>query len=249
MKILSWNILANEFIKKRYYPMIPPDILINRKNRQNQIIITLRQTNADVMLLQEVMQSEYNLLVHYFGKTHHIIRGKYISWQNKRSSSCNVTLLSKQSFGLPANFLLDLKFGLIVQCYLFNENNVTSGNVPLPIIIINVHLDDISHANRIDEIKELEPNINSIPNVILGGDFNENYKADSTLYKSIKSMGLKIFNRKPSYYVERPMCIDNIMLKGPIAKNKSSVILNVAGTDIVSQYLTYGSDHLPVVVY
>ena len=62
-------------------------------------------------------------------------------------------------------------------------------------------------------------------------------------------MGLKIFNRKPSYYVERPMCIDNIMLKGPIAKNKSSVILNVAGTDIVSQYLTYGSDHLPVVVY
>ena len=85
--------------------------------------------------------------------------------------------------------------------------------MPLPIIIINVHLDDISHANRIDEIKELEPNINSIPNVILGGDFNENYKADSTLYKSIKSMGLKIFNRKPSYYVERPMCIDNIMLK------------------------------------
>jgi hypothetical protein len=243
MKILSWNILANEFIKKRYYPMIPPDILINRKNRQNQIIITLRQTNADVMLLQEVMQSEYNLLVHYFGKTHHIIRGKYISWQNKRSSSGNVTLLRKQSFGLPANFLINLKFGLIVQCYL------KSGSSTQPIIIINVHLDDISHANRIDEIKELEPNINSIPNVILGGDFNEIYKADSTLYKSIKSMGLKIFNNKPSYYVERPMCIDNIMLKGPIAKNKSSVILNVAGTDIVSQYLTYGSDHLPVVVY
>ena len=34
IKILSWNILADEFIKKRDYPKIPPMLLLNRKNRQ-----------------------------------------------------------------------------------------------------------------------------------------------------------------------------------------------------------------------
>jgi mRNA deadenylase 3'-5' endonuclease subunit Ccr4 len=54
MKILSWNILADEFIKKRYYPMIPSEVLLNRKQRQIQIISTLVHADMDVMLLQEV---------------------------------------------------------------------------------------------------------------------------------------------------------------------------------------------------
>ena len=42
MKVLSWNILAHEFIKKSYYPMINPKILFNRKGRLTQITNLLK---------------------------------------------------------------------------------------------------------------------------------------------------------------------------------------------------------------
>ena len=95
MKILSWNILANEFIKQSYYDMIPSQILFNRQKRQERIIETLKEANADIMLLQEVMQSEYNKLEDEFQKTYHLLKGKHIHWQNKRSYSGNVILLRK----------------------------------------------------------------------------------------------------------------------------------------------------------
>ena len=63
MKIMTWNILANEFIKKSYYPMISKKHLFNRENRKTQIITILTTVDTDIMLLQEVMQSEYNLLI------------------------------------------------------------------------------------------------------------------------------------------------------------------------------------------
>jgi endonuclease/exonuclease/phosphatase family metal-dependent hydrolase len=239
MKIISWNILANEFINKRYYPMIPANILLNRANRQNQIIITLRENDADIMLLQEVMQAEYNLLVHYFGKSHHLLRGKYITWQNKRSYSGNVTLLRKTFFNAASIFMVNLDFGLAVQCA------TKSGS---PLLILNIHLDDISHTKRMIQMTELELSLFSQPNVILGGDFNEHYKHDSPseLYQKMKSLGLKISNRQPTYSIERPQCIDNILLKGILAVTKSPNSKD--SKDVVSQYLTYGSDHLPVVV-
>ena len=102
MKVLSWNILANEFIAQKYYTMIPSEILFNRQQRQDNILATLLAIDADIMLLQEVMQSEYNLLTTHYDKTHHIIRGKYITWQNKRGYSGNVTLLRKQMFSFTA---------------------------------------------------------------------------------------------------------------------------------------------------
>ena len=240
MKIISWNILANEFINKRYYPMIPANILLNRANRQNQIIITLRENDADIMLLQEVMQAEYNLLVHYFGKTHHLIRGKYITWQNKRSYSGNVTLLRKTFFHPASIFLVNLDFGLAVQCA------TKSGS---PLLILNIHLDDVAHTKRMIQLTELELTIFSQPNVILGGDFNEHYNpaSPSELYEKMKSLGFKIGNRHPTYAIERPMCIDNILLKGILAKN-IKLITKKDEKDVVAQYLTYGSDHLPVIL-
>ena len=98
MKILSWNILAHEFIKKRYYPMVPPEIILNRKHRETQIVNIIKHMDMDVMLLQEVMES-YNALTHSLQKTHYLVRGQYIKWQGKQSYSGNVILLRKS--GLP----------------------------------------------------------------------------------------------------------------------------------------------------
>ena len=237
MKILSWNILADEFIKKRYYPMIPPDILLNRQHRQTQIIHSLIHMDMDVMLLQEVMQSEYNALENTFRKTHHLLRGPYIKWQGTQSHSGNVILLRKSLFSQPR--VMPLKFGLGVQCIYKNR----------PLVIFNIHLDDISHNERVKQLEELLPAISQSEQVIVGGDFNENYTATSELYQHMKkNAGLKVLNHKPTYFIERKMCIDNILVKGLNLKHPRAHVLDAFNGDRVKQFITYGSDHLPVAI-
>ena len=239
MKILSWNILADEFIKKRYYPMIPSDLLLNRKERQNHIITILKHMDMDVMLLQEVMQGEYNALVHTFQKTHHLIRSKNIKWQGKQSSSGNVILLRKSLFQLkesiPLAFGVSLAFGVAVQCLYKNR----------PLLILNIHLDDVAKEKRLEQINTLLPYFSANEQIIVGGDFNEHYTTTSELYKIA---GLKIMNKKPTYFIEKKMCIDNILIKGIALKHQSAYVLDSFGGDVVKQFLTYGSDHLPVAV-
>lgn len=238
MKILSWNILAHEFIKKRYYPMIPTEVLMNRKERIKQIITTLVHADMDVMLLQEVMQSEYNALVKVFQKTHHLIKGKNIKWQSIQSHSGNLILLRKSL--CQVNEHISLAFGIAVQCVYKNR----------PLLIINVHLDDLSKRKRLNQFKELLPYFSANEQIIVGGDFNEHYniKLPSELYQTAKAAGLKIMNKKPSYYIEKKMCIDTILVKGIALKHSAAQVVNDFGSDIPKQFITYGSDHLPVIV-
>jgi mRNA deadenylase 3'-5' endonuclease subunit Ccr4 len=287
MKIISWNILANEFIKKADYPMIKGKMLFNRKGRLTQITSILQNVNADVMLLQEVMQAEYNSLSETFEKEYYVIKGKNINWYNKKSYSGNVTFLRKNVFSLLANnekgMIKDLEFGLYVRCYFLDmvRENVT-GNVPknvcdnicsvnasvvaqkdvnkivgikhnstkklMPIDIINVHLDDISHAKRISEIKSIEEEIGGAKKVILGGDFNQDYKPKSNLYKLLnRDMGLKIYIKDPTYLIEKKMCIDHLMTKG-FGRDSCGCVVNNFGDDVLQQFKEYGSDHLPIII-
>ena len=240
MKILSWNILANEFIQERYYPMIPSQLLFNRQKRQERIIATLKQADTDIILLQEVMQSEYNLLYSEFHTTYHLIRGKYIQWQkNKRNYSGNVILLRKNMFS-PVHYSIDLDVGLAIQCHLKHSD--------IPILVINTHLDDVSQTKRLQQIKELEPLLINNKRIILGGDFNEHYTNKSRLYSLIKDYFLTSYNDEPSYYIEKKMCIDHIMIKGFETHNKNSKVINDFGDDIIQQFANYGSDHLPVML-
>jgi endonuclease/exonuclease/phosphatase family metal-dependent hydrolase len=240
MKLLSWNILADEFVKERYYPMIPPEIVLEREQRQKQISTLLTYIDADVMLLQEVMTAEYNLIVAAFKKTHHILRGKYIKWQQNPSHSGNVTLLRKAKFTLPTKPVIDLKFGLMVQCK----------NKAEPVLVINIHLDDLSPDKRVKQMEELLPLIQTHDKIIIGGDFNDNYcqAKPSGLYKILKNVGLSFYNEKPTYYVERPLCIDHILTKGLTFINKEARVVNDFKKDIVKQYTAYGSDHLPIIL-
>jgi len=288
MKIISWNILANEFIKKADYPMIKGKMLFNRKGRLTQITSILKNVNADVMLLQEVMQAEYNSLSETFEKEYYVIKGKNINWYNKKSYSGNVTFLRKNVFSLLANnekgMIKDLEFGLYVKCYFLDmvrENvpkNVQAKNVCenicsvnasagpprevkkpgeikqnstqklMPIDIINVHLDDISHAKRISEIKSIEEEIGGAKNVILGGDFNQDYKPKSNLYKLLnRDMGLKIYIKDPTYLIEKKMCIDHLMTKG-FGRDSCGCVVNNFGDDVLQQFKEYGSDHLPIII-
>ena len=283
MKIISWNILANEFIKKADYPMIKGKMLFNRKGRLTQITSILQNVNADVMLLQEVMQAEYNSLSDTFEKEYYVIKGKNINWYNKKSYSGNVTFLRKNVFSLSANnekgMIKDLEFALYVKCYFLDKvrenvpenvcENICSVNAStgpqkdvnkivgikqnstkklMPIDIINVHLDDISHAKRISEIKSIEDEIRGTKKVILGGDFNQDYKPKSNLYKLLnRDMGLKIYIKDPTYLIEKKMCIDHLMTKG-FSRDSCGCVVNNFGDDVLQQFKEYGSDHLPIII-
>ena len=237
MKILSWNILANEFINKRYYPMLPTDILFKRSARLQQIILLLSREDADVLLLQEVMLSEYNALDTFFSRYYHLIKSKPIVWQGVRCHSMNVILLRKNMFSLRGAGITFFNFGVIVECGL-NKNTIT---------IANVHLDDLSKAVRLKQLEEIKSQLTSVDSVILGGDFNENYSKTSPLYNRVESFGLKIINDFTTYYIGRKMCIDNIMLKGSSNKVKVKVI-NEYDNNVLQHFINYGSDHLPVIV-
>ena len=290
MKIISWNILANEFIKKADYPMIKGKMLFNRKGRLTQITSILINVNADVMLLQEVMQAEYNSLSETFEKEYYIIKGNTINWYNKKSYSGNVTFLRKNVFSLSSNndMIKDLEFGLYVKCYFLDKEQAknapenVSKNVPknvcenicsitplappqqkinnsvkikpnskhklMPIDIINVHLDDISHAKRISEIKSIDEEIRGSKRVILGGDFNQDYKSKSNLYKLLnQSLGLKIYIKDPTYLIEKKICIDHLMTKG-FDRGSCGCVVNNYGDDVLQQFKEYGSDHLPIII-
>ena len=240
MKILSWNILANEFIAKRYYPMLPADLIFKRSTRLQRIMALLVEEDADVILLQEVMLSEFNALEQQFGRHYNLVKGKPIVWQGIRSHSYNVILLRKTMFAIKGANVSFFTFGVMVECGLKYDTTSYA-----PILICNVHLDDLSKVVRLKQLEEL--NLQEGNNVILGGDFNENYSKTSPLYNRAKSFGLKVMNDKPTYYIGRKMCIDNIMLKGSSNKVKVKVI-NEFENDVLQHFIHYGSDHLPVVV-
>ena len=220
MKIISWNILADEFIDSDYF-MIPSELLnsvVRYEKIKNKII------DADVILLQEVMGSFTEFT------EHHIIRGKDMIWQGVKSSSCAMILLRKSLFSISSILYLD--FGVGVYCTYKDTS----------LLIINIHLDDLSHDVRMRQINSLV--FNSIP-VILGGDFNE---------EGLYPEGFTVWNNKPTYFMGETLCIDNILTRGfestrgfELTKEFNSCHVDNVN-DVVSQFELYGSDHLPVIL-
>ena len=73
VKVLSWNILASEWITKEDYPDIKQAELFNSKKRIKTIIDKLKTYNSDIMLLQEVMPDAYKVINKSFKDAIYII--------------------------------------------------------------------------------------------------------------------------------------------------------------------------------
>ena len=97
MKVLSWNILAQEWIKKSYYKGVDEKILFNRKKRFSTIKKHILEEKADIILLQEVMPYEYKHLVKLLKETHHASPLLPISWNGVYGQSGNVTFIGRNS--------------------------------------------------------------------------------------------------------------------------------------------------------
>ena len=239
MKILSWNILAEEWIKSSYYTKINKHILFNRFERFQRILGILQNSKADIILLQEVMPSEYEMLKYHFHINYIISPLALIQWKNQdenedvnKGTSGNMTLLSRnqKQFQDIKHYAFD--FGLYIELE--------------EIGICNIHLDDLSKQKRIIQIKMLEEEILYRKNkVILGGDFNEDYQENSFIYNVNEFI---VHNKECStYYIDKKMNIDNIMTRGFFEEDKEKQYFKYPSS-MQEGMLEYGSDHLPIIV-
>lgn len=235
MKVLTWNILAAEWVKKSYYPGVDTSVIFDNKARFARIGKILKEIDADIIMLQEVMPKEYLSLVLLFGKKYFISELKTMVWgYNKNSESGNVTFLKRSLF--PKNTIshYPLEYGVYTQCLYKNK----------PCDIFNIHLDDQSPQKRYKQWDDLHAISRKKDNrIIIAGDFNHEYKKKCKLYNT---PGFETHNLCPTYYIERKMNIDNILTKGfqkaPLSK------CNWYPTRVEDGFKEYGSDHLPVLV-
>lgn len=243
MKVISWNILADEFIEEKYYQLIPIKFL-DRNKRLKIIINRIKQENPDVLLLQEVMIKEYNILKKLFKNFYisnlNTINWKYLNEYGNKSESGNIILLRKTKF---SNFEYILDEFCMVSCIYKNEK----------ICFINIHLDDLSSITRYKQIYKIIHKTNKFNNIIIAGDFNEKYNKKSNMYKLFKKYGYKssIINNDPTYFISKTQSIDNIFYRN--FDLKSSFVSNDCGKrtieNIICQMVDYGSDHFPIISY
>ena len=111
MRIISWNILASEWIKGVYYPNISKKILFDREARLKCILSILKKTDADIILLQEVMVNEYKAMKKHFAKNYYCSPLVPIQWKygltktKKESESGNMTLCRDTLFSKQLKYL------------------------------------------------------------------------------------------------------------------------------------------------
>jgi len=232
LKILTWNILASEWIDDDTYNMVDKKILYNNKERIQKIITYLVKSDADILLLQEVMPYEYNKIKKAFEEKYNISMLQQINWDIIKNNSGNVSLFKKAIFHKDNLEHNALDFGIYTKCK--HKKKVCA--------IFNIHLDDISINLRYKQIKSLTPIIGSITNCIIGGDFNHQYNKNTKFYKIPDFI---IHNKCHSYYIEKKMIIDNILSKGfKILPNSKCPLYP---KNIEHGFIKYGSDHLPII--
>ena len=253
MKIVSWNILAAEWIKKSYYPTVKENVLFDRKSILKIIMERINEENPDILLLQEVMELEYKTFIKHFQDKYHISFLSPIDWSKDASKkykkteitseSGNVTLLKKSVFKSKKNIheqTLEMNFGLYTTTLLDSKQ----------IHIFNIHLNDLHGQTRNKQINLLRPFLEKQQYCIIAGDFNQEYRPDSTLYTI---PGFKVNNKCPTYYVEKNMNIDNILTKGFVEKKEkeketeTGKKCNYVPLKVENGLKIYGSDHLPVI--
>jgi endonuclease/exonuclease/phosphatase family metal-dependent hydrolase len=226
MKILTWNILAEEWIEKEYYPTIQDFSVMDSSRRITLILNKLYRENADIMLLQEVMDVDYDLLFKHFKKEYYISSLHPIRWDKLNSSSGNITMVRKTLVKRVSEFPLDYGIGVKAD----------------HMVIYNVHLDDVSLSKRKKQISLLRPMIEKEKYVILGGDFNQEYTDSCPIYQFEDTV---VHNKCVTYFVEKNMNIDNIITKGFMTTMHSCPFVP---TNVTEGVKVYGSDHIPVII-
>jgi endonuclease/exonuclease/phosphatase family metal-dependent hydrolase len=249
-QVLTWNILADEFVHEQDYLHFDFDQIKNRNQRIETITNYLLQQDLNIILLQEVMINEMHYLhdkmfeTFYFS---HLYSNQWDDYPN--SESGNLVLFSKKHFTdlfyTEPLMYKEKVFGVHVLLYEKKTNQ--------RLHIFNIHLNDQYFLIRKAQLKSIQNKLQNYNRVILGGDFNQNYWSNNkTLYK-MNDNYIVLNTMYKTYYVNKAnINIDNILVKGfqnndnenNDNKNNNNDNENNDNNDFLMKL--YGSDHLPV---
>jgi endonuclease/exonuclease/phosphatase family metal-dependent hydrolase len=242
MKIISWNILAIEFVKKSYYPYIDIELINDRRQRIKQISALLQKENPDIIMLQEVMPYEYKYLTSKLEPQYAATELCKIDWSYyKDSESGNVTIYKKSVFAF------DSVDKLVYNSNVFGQRTglqIKKTNTLLH--VFNVHLNDEYGQTRNAQINSIRSLLSTAKYCVLGGDFNQEYNAKSKLFRI---PNFDVQNHNITYY-EDNMNIDNILTKGFQMVSIDKNIISILQQNTLQQntFKKIGSDHIPVII-
>jgi endonuclease/exonuclease/phosphatase family metal-dependent hydrolase len=265
MKVLTWNILSSMWLypDEDYQGIDNYDLDFN--NRLVRIVDRINYHNPDIVLLQEVSTAEYKKLKKALEDNYLIpklIQHGRSHWKNylykghKYQPNGNLIIIKRDS-ELTTN--KDRKPFVMHSIKLSKDGNVAGVLLVkhLGLIVVSVHLDDLSKLKRNNEIRTLfnflEP-YREDHIIVIGGDFNAEYQ--EYLHNLIRKAGFKtgqapLKKNAVSYAFEPRGLIDYIYVMG--GKIKSYMVddrlidrmNNVENNKETIQ--KYGSDHYPVI--
>lgn len=254
LKILSWNILAEnciDFINPaEYYPDIPVNFL-KMSFRYPIIVQRIKEYNADIVMLQEMTPDIRIKLINDFKHIYTISPfARHKTGEKKPEWYGNLTMIRHDMFH-------DIKFKV---AYLAESGTASlistmkyilrdKGNVEQRVMSVNIHFDAYKETKRIAEAKSLLNWLNKLDadwKVIISGDFNSDATQLHKLFAGYKSV-IKRTEAKSTYLCEDPM-IDYIYVKH--MKVVIGIIDNISAKKkrcMRHTLKTYGSDHHPVI--
>jgi len=266
--ILSWNVLAQDYIDKSYDKY--KDYL-DFDYRSKKIIYHLKKLDSDIIFLQEVDYNFYKLLKiefknYYFGK---LIKN---CWNECKTHTFNL-IMSKYKLKL-------------IKIFKLNEFNNSQGIFRVKIIdryyyLVNIHLYDKNNKIRQMELTKILNKLNNnmhsnnmhsnnmhsnnmhSNNIIIGGDFNNNiinnnFKKILDKYNYINATQIENITEDDFTYQlnDNFMLIDFFVVKNiDKFKTKNNLRYNLRynlqynNTQKLPILKYYGSDHLPILLY
>lgn len=243
LTVLSFNILAEQFIDYSDLSADYPGIKINdlkEENRLPKTITFLKKINADIMMLQEINAKTLKLIREEFDTyvIYPLARHQTEEAKQKGNMYGNLIMIKKgiaskgsyQTYTVP---VLGSAFAILNTK--INDKNV---------LLVNIHLDaDPTETKRKLEIEVLlallKPHLNT-HSILISGDFNT---SNANTHKKFKDFTSVIDKHKGTYLNDDPM-IDWIYVRN-ITIN-SGKIFKPAKASASTPLKKYGSDHYPV---
>lgn len=238
MKVVTWNILADQYIDFENLQVDYPTISAKSLSldvRLPKILRWIRKSKGDIILLQEVTPPVRKALIEAFDERYWVgPLATHRGHEPNGTSSGTLSLVSRQIF--PEEPKYETKF--------FAGSQSATGITYLPnLVLINVHFDWLVAERRKREARGVLRFVRTVHGpIIIGGDFNT---GDDSLHRKFHAFVSGVRKHGSTFLCENPM-IDYIYVRdakvtsqGSIrndpVKNRSKCFQNTLDK--------YGSDH------
>ena len=241
MRVVTWNILADQYIDfdelQRDYPTISAKSL-SLDVRLPKILHWIQKSKADIILLQEVTPETRKALVHTFDKNYWVGPiSTHRSPEPNGTSSGTLTLVSRRIYTEEPEY----------ETRFFAGSQSATGITYLPnLAIVNVHFDWQIAERRKREARGVLRFARTIRDpIIIGGDFNTD---DDSLHRKFHSFVSGVRKQGSTFLCENPM-IDHIYVRKAKITSKGSILndpVNNRSNCFQKTLSKYGSDHYMV---